>query len=266
MPFLPARLSRRPVVSVIRLDGVIGAGARFGGQTLSDAALAPMIERAFSRGVRAVALAVNSPGGSPAQSSLIAARIRRLAEERGIRVFAFAEDVAASGGYWLACAADEIYADASSILGSIGVISAGFGLNELIGRHGVERRLYTAGTRKALLDPFSPEKPEDVARLDALLKQLHGTFIAHVKARRGERLKGEDLFNGDVFVGQEAVDAGLADGLAHLVPRMKAEFGDKTRFNVIRQRRGMLRRLGGQVLADALGQAEDRLARAQYGL
>ena len=160
---LPRFLTAAPFVAVIRLQGAIANGSR----GLDDVSLAPVIERAFSKGKpKAIALQINSPGGSAVQSSLIAARIRRLSEEKKIPVFAFVEDVAASGGYWLACAADEIYVDRGSIVGSIGVISAGFGLHELIGNYGVERRVHTAGKSKSMLDPFRPEKPEDVARLE----------------------------------------------------------------------------------------------------
>ncbi|GIX15607.1 MAG: multidrug transporter [Paracoccaceae bacterium] len=266
-------IRRAPLVSVIRLHGTIGAGGRLGGG-LNDHALAPVIERAFRRGApAAVALSVNSPGGSPVQSALIAARIRRLAEETGIPVFAFCEDVAASGGYWLASAADEIWADASSIIGSIGVISAGFGLHEAIGRLGIERRLHVAGEDKALLDPFRPERARDVARLERILKGIHAEFIAHVRARRGARLSGGDLFTGEIWLGAEAVDNGLIDGIGHLVPKMRERYGARVRFAVVEPRRPLLRRLGmagaglgagfGAGLADSL---EERALWARYGL
>ncbi|MBC7180071.1 MAG: S49 family peptidase, partial [Roseovarius sp.] len=168
-------LNRRPTVAVIRLAGMIGAGPR---APLSDETIGPVIDKAFARGKPvAVALVINSPGGSPVQSSLIAARIRRLAEEKKIPVHAFVEDVAASGGYWLAVAADDIWVDASSVLGSIGVISAGFGANEFLTRQGIERRIYTAGKSKSTLDPFMPEKPEDVTRLKGILEDIHAAFI-----------------------------------------------------------------------------------------
>lgn len=178
--FIPF-LKKPPLVPVIRLQGAIGTGR--GG--LSDATLAPVIEKAFRMKPAAVALVINSPGGSAVQSSLIAARIRRLADEKGIAVHAFVEDVAASGGYWLACAADRIWVDASSLVGSIGVIFASFGFPEFLARHGVERRVITAGTNKSLADPFLPQRPEDVGRLRALRGPIHEAFIAHVKARRG---------------------------------------------------------------------------------
>lgn len=261
LPFVKSR----PQVAVLRLSGMISAQAR--GQALNDVALAPMIEAAFSRGKpAAVALVINSPGGSPAQSSLIAARIRRLAEDKKIPVHAFVEDVAASGGYWLACAADEIWVDETSIVGSIGVISAGFGFHDFIARHGVERRVHTAGRSKSWLDPFQPEKPEDVARLEALQTQIHDSFIAHVTARRGDRLSEGDLFTGDVWVGAKAVEQGLADGVAHLVPKMKDIYGDKLRFRPYTPRRPLLARLGGRAVSMALDTVEERALWARYGL
>ena len=178
IPFLKSP----PRVAVIRLQGVISAGGRLS-PGLNDATLAPVIEKAFTRGKpKAIALVVNSPGGSPVQSALIAARIRRLAEERKIPVHAFVEDVAASGGYWLATAADDIWLDASSVVGSIGVISAGFGFPEFLNRHGIERRVHTAGTAKSFLDPFRPERPDDVARLMSILDPVHEAFKAQVLA------------------------------------------------------------------------------------
>ena len=262
---------RRPGISVLRLEGAIGGAGRLGGPALSDAGLAPLIEAAFSKGRPvAVALVINSPGGSPAQSSLIAARIRRLAEEKKLPVHAFVEDVAASGGYWLATAADDIHVDASSIVGSIGVISASFGFPEFLARHGIERRVHTQGEDKSLLDPFRPERPEDVARLEQLQKVIHDAFIAQVEARRGAKLKGEGLFTGDIWVGQGGVDAGLADGIGHLVPVMRARYGDKIRFNVLKARRPLIRRLGlpgaAEVLGEALAGAEEHLLWSRFGL
>lgn len=263
--FIPF-MSSDPLVAVIRLTGPIASGSRAG--VLNDMALAPAIEKAFAKGKpKAVALVINSPGGSPAQSSLIAARIRRLAEEKELPVHAFVEDVAASGGYWLACAADHIWLDDSSIAGSIGVISASFGLHEFITRHGIERRVHTAGKDKSMLDPFRPERDEDIARLKGLQAQIHESFIAHVKARRGDRLAEDaDIFTGEFWVGQRAVDLGLADGIAHLVPKMKEIYGDKTRFAVHGPKRGLFQRFGASLTAEALGQVEDRATWARYGL
>jgi signal peptide peptidase SppA len=258
-------VKKPPRVSVLRLGGVIAAGGR---GRLSDESLAPLIERAFRKGrPEAVALVLNSPGGSPVQSSLIAARIRRLAEEKSVPVHAFVEDVAASGGYWLACAADMIWVDPSSIVGSIGVISSGFGLQDFIARYGIERRVHTAGGSKSMLDPFQPEKPEDLARLRVLQEQIHQSFIGHVKARRGDRLGEEPrLFSGEIWVGERAVDVGLADGLGHVVPKMKELFGDKVRFMVQQPRRGLMQRFGLGVTESALDAVSDRIEFARFGL
>lgn len=262
--FIPF-IAKDPTVAVIGLNGVIAASAR--GGTLSDASLAPVIERAFSRGKpAAVALVINSPGGSPAQSSLIAARIRRLADEKKLPVHAFVEDVAASGGYWLACAADDIWLDDSSIVGSIGVISASFGLHEAIARLGIERRVHTAGKDKSMLDPFRPERPEDVERLKAIQSQIHDSFIAHVKRRREGKLADEDLFTGDVWVGEKAREVGLADGVGHVVPKMKELFGKRVRFAVYQQRRPIFSRLGASLVSGAVAEVESRAHYARYGL
>lgn len=253
-----------PRVAVIRLSGIIAAGRR---GSLSDDALAPVIERAFRKGrPRAVALVINSPGGAPVQSALIAGRIRRLAAERSIPVHAFVEDLAASGGYWLATAGDDIWIDDSSVVGSIGVISSSFGFADFLARHGIERRVHTAGASKSFLDPFQPEKPEDVARLKALQAPIHAAFIAQVKARRGPRLAEGDLFTGDVWVGSQAVEKGLADGIAHLVPKLKALYGDKVRLVAYAPRRGFLRRFGVEAMAEALAGIEERALWARYGL
>lgn len=260
-------LRKHPLVAVIRLSGVISAGAR-AGAGISDATLGPVIARAFARGKpAAVALVINSPGGSPVQSALIAARITRLAAEKSVPVHAFVEDVAASGGYWLASAADHIWADESSILGSIGVISAGFGFVDLIARLGVERRVYTAGVDKSMLDPFRPERPEDIARLKDLQGQIHEAFIAQVRARRGARLADEaDLFTGAFWLGRKAVDLGLADGIAHLEPKMKEIFGPKTRFAHYGARAPLLRRFGLHMAADITHALTEREMAARYGL
>ncbi len=247
---------------VIRLQGAIGTG-RSG---LSDAGLAPVIEKAFAIKPAAVALVINSPGGSAVQSSLIAARVRRLADEKGVPVHAFVEDVAASGGYWLACAGDEIWVDDASIVGSIGVIFASFGFHEIMARQGIERRVVTAGESKSLADPFLPQKPADLARLKALQEPIHAAFIAHVKARRGTKLAQADLFNADVWVGQGAVDLGLVDGIAHVVPKLKQLYGDKVRLRPMGQRRGLLARFGIGFGDALLGQIEERALWARFGL
>jgi len=258
LPFLP----HPPLVPVIRLSGMISS------RGLSDQAMAPLIERAFRKGKpAAVALVINSPGGSAVQSSLIAARIRRLADEKKVKVHAFVEDVAASGGYWLACAGDDIWIDGSSIVGSIGVIMASFGFNELMARQGVERRVITAGAHKSLGDPFLPQKEEDVERVKALQGPIHAAFIDHVKARRGDRLKADaDLFNADIFVGNQALEVGLADGIGHIVPKLKALYGDKVKFQVMSQKRSLLKRLGLGMAGGAMGAVEERIAFDRYGL
>ncbi len=261
MPFLRSR----PTVAVVRLNGAIGVSARSG---LNDASIGPVLEKAFSRGKpKAVALEINSPGGSPVQSALIGARIRRLADRNKIPVIAFVEDVAASGGYWLAAAADEIYADPSSIVGSIGVISSGFGAHLFMARHGIERRVHTAGQSKSMLDPFRPENPDDVARLEQLLGGIHGHFIDHVKARRGDKLpQGEDLFTGEIWLGDQAVGKGLIDGIGHLRPVLEDRFGDKVKLRRYGQKKSLVSRLGASVMSDAAGLVEERAAFARFGL
>ena len=250
------RLGRRAArINVVRLQGMIAAGAR---GRLSDQAVAPLLERAFKAGKpSAVGLIINSPGGSPVQSSMIGARIRRLADETQTPVHAFVEDAAASGGYWIASAADDIWCDAASILGSIGVISSGFGAHEAIARLGIERRVHTAGTSKSQMDPFRPENPADVERLRALLDQMHDVFKDHVRARRGARLATDtDLFDGRFWLGAEAVRLGLADGIGHPVPWLKARYGDKARLRVFGPRRSLMSRFGLSLAQDALAGVE----------
>jgi signal peptide peptidase SppA len=247
--YLPARF--RPgtaVVPVVRLSGVIGAVTPLRpGMTL--AGLARVLERAFSvRNAKAVALVINSPGGSPVQSRQIYLRIKQLAAEKKLPVLVFVEDVAASGGYMIACAGDEIFCDPSSILGSIGVVGGGFGFQDLIKRIGVERRLYTAGEHKATLDPFLPENPEDVARLKALQREIHAIFIALVKESRGARLKGTDdfLFTGEYWAGERSVSLGLADKIGDIRSTLRARFGEKVLTPVIAPASGMLSGLLGR--------------------
>jgi signal peptide peptidase SppA len=259
LPFLP----KPALVPVIRLGGTIGTGAR----GLNDESLAPLIERAFKRKPAAVVLQINSPGGSAVQSSLIAARVRRLAQEKQVPVHAFVEDVAASGGYWLACAADDIWVDDSSIVGSIGVIFASFGFPELMARQGIERRVVTAGKSKSLADPFLPQKDADVERLKALQGPIHQAFIDHVKASRGARLsQTADLFNADVWVGKQAVDRGLVDGVAHMVPKLKAMYGDKVRLVPYGKKRSLFQRLGLSIVDQTIDAMDDRALWARYGL
>jgi len=274
-PRLAKRFERAPNVAVLRLSGVIGqlGGIRRGGLTLDD--LAGPIEKAFELPrLKAVALAVNSPGGSPVQSALIAGRIRDLAVEKSVPVYAFCEDVAASGGYWLACAADEVYANGASIVGSIGVISAGFGFTGLLEKIGVERRVYSAGDRKAQLDPFQPENAKDVRHLKAIQKDLHEQFAEFVRSRRGEKLTGADksLFSGDFWSGRQAAEMGLVDGIADLRPKMREIFGEKVRLRRVEQSRSWIQRklrMDGRQLTwarDMVGAVEERGIWSRYGL
>jgi len=248
-PLLPKRLRGDiPVVPVVRLSGIIGFSTPLKpGLTL--ATLARPLERAFTmRHARAVALLINSPGGSPVQSHLIYRRIRALAAEHQRPVIAFSEDVAASGGYMVACAADEIICDASSIVGSIGVVGGSFGFPKLMDKLGVERRLYTSGERKATLDPFLPEKPEDVEHLKTVQREIHDDFIALVKNSRGARLTGpeKDLFSGDYWTGRKAVELGLADGIGDLRTFLRDRFGDKVRTPLVAAERSLFgRRMPG---------------------
>ncbi|MFB9930761.1 S49 family peptidase [Amycolatopsis halotolerans] len=219
LPVLGDRGDRKDVVAVVKLHGVITpTPSPLARGAINLGTVESALTRAFAHDrLKAVALQINSPGGAPTQSGLVAERIRQLADEKGVPVLAFAEDVAASGGYWLACAADEIYAHRTSMVGSIGVISGGFGFTGLLERFGIERRLHTAGANKSRLDPFSPEKPEDVEWLKNMHSQLHELFVEWVKERRGDRLTDSaDLFTGDVWLGQKAVDLGLVDGVGSL--------------------------------------------------
>jgi signal peptide peptidase SppA len=259
MEYVPARLRRgAAVVPVVRLSGVIGAVTPLRpGMSLSG--VARTLERAFAtKNAKAVALVINSPGGSPVQSRQIYLRIRQLAAEKKLPVLVFVEDVAASGGYMIACAGDEIFCDPSSILGSIGVVGGSFGFQELISKIGVERRLYTAGAHKAMLDPFLPENPDDVARVKALQREIHAIFIALVKQSRGARLKRADdeLFTGEYWAGETSVAFGLADGIGDLRSTLRARFGDKVQMPVIAPATGMLSGLLGRKSASAamLGQ------------
>lgn len=272
---LADRMARAPTVAVLRLSGVIGqlGPTRRGGLALAE--LAEPIEKAFTLPrLKAVALAVNSPGGSPVQSSLIAGRIRALAEENDVPVYAFCEDVAASGGYWLACAADEVYANGASIVGSIGVISAGFGFPAVLEKLGIERRVYSAGERKAQLDPFQPEVAKDVRHLKDIQQDLHDQFIDYVRTRRGDKLNGPDktLFTGDFWSGRQAAELGLVDGIADLRGKMREEYGEKVRLRIVTQPRGWLQRrlgmdgLAGGLARDLIGAVEERAWWSRYGL
>jgi serine protease SohB len=280
---VPQRFRRdRPVVPVIRMTGIIGFSTPLRpGLTL--AGLARTLERAFTlRQAAAVALVVNSPGGSPVQSHLIFRRIRQLAEQHKRRVIAFIEDAGASGGYMIACAGDEIIADQHSIVGSIGVVGGSFGFDKLIGKLGIERRLYTSGEHKAMLDPFLPEDPDEVERLKKLQREIHDDFIALVKSRRAGKLVGaeDDLFSGAYWTGRRALELGLVDAIGDLRSSLRERFGDKLVTPLVSAERGWFgRRLlgtaGEAVLAaptgfavaeDLISALEARAIWARYGL
>jgi len=268
-----------PVVPVVRLSGAIGVTAPLR-PGLMLASVSRALERAFAtRNARAVALIINSPGGSPSQSHLLFLRIRQLAEEKNLPVFAFIEDVGASGGYMLACAADEIFCDRFSIVGSIGVVGATFGFTELMHKLGIERRVYTSGDRKVMLDPFLPEKPDDVKRITAIQKEIHQDFIDLVKSRRGARLTGTDktLFSGEFWTAQRAIELGLADHIGDLRSTLRERFGDKVRTPLISVERGLFGRarpgVGIEALTGKPGLADDvisaletRALWSRYGL
>lgn len=269
-----------PTVAVLRLAGILGQlGPVRRGLTL--AGLARFIEHAFRmRHLEAVALAINSPGGSPVQAALITRRIRALAEEKGVPVYAFAEDVAASGGYWLALAGDEIYAEENSIIGSIGVVSAGFGFSGLLKRIGIERRLHTAGERKAMLDPFVQERADDVERLKTIQRDIHESFERIVRERRGAKLAApeKELFSGEFWTGRRALELGLIDGIGDMRTIMRERFGERVKLRLVGEgRRWWWRRFGftagwreppdaGDWVAGALATVEERLLWGRFGL
>ena len=263
---------RRAVVPVVRLSGVITAANSLGRRGLSLETLEPQLKKAFSvKRAKAVAILINSPGGSPVQSSLIGQRIRDLATRADVPVLAFCEDVAASGGYWLAAAADEIYANPASVIGSIGVVSAGFGFDKAIARLGVDRRVYTAGEAKMTLDPFQPEQDDEVARLKALQADIHQQFISHIEQRRGSRLNGEraDLFSGAFWTGQQALELGLIDGLGSCRQIVTSRFGDDTDIVMIEPKRKLLA-FGGpgvsHLVNEAAAVAIERSYFSRFGL
>ena len=281
--FLPKRFRKTEfVVPVVRLSGVIMAGG--GGpfrSAISLASAAPLLEKAFAmKDAPAVAISINSPGGSPVQSRLVFQRIRDLAEEKGKHVIVACEDLAASGGYMIACAGDEIIADPSTVVGSIGVVSGGFGFVDLIAKLGVERRVHTAGQNKATLDPFRPERPEDVEHLKELQLDVHKTFIDLVKSRRGAKLADHpDLFTGLFWSGVRGLDLGLVDRLGDLRGVVRERYGPSAKLAVVQGRRGLFgRRAAGAAagldaagLASALGgglldAAQERELWARYGL
>ena len=263
-----------PVVPVVRLAGTIGKLSRFqSGLTLSS--VAPLLKKAFSvKAAPAVAIVVDSPGGSPVQSHLIYKRIRSLAAEKEKTVIVFVEDVCASGGYMIACAGDEIVVDPASIVGSIGVVSAGFGFVEALRKMGIERRVYTSGESKVILDPFQPEKPEDVARLKAIQEEVHDHFIDIVRTRRGDLLaKDEAIFSGQFWSGRTAVSLGLADRTGDLRAVLRERYGEKVRLKLFSTERTFWRGRGvgmgaaGTAFAETLlGELDERALRDRYRL
>ena len=274
--FSPIVRKGDPIVSVINLNGVIGS-VGFGRKGINLNDLESSLKRAFNkRGVDAVVLKINSPGGSPVQSEMISRRIQQLSEEKGIPVFSFVEDLAASGGYWLACSADEIYVSSMSIVGSIGVISASFGFNQLIDKIGVERRIYAQGRNKSMLDPFRPEDPEHVERLLTLQEDIHQSFREFVKERRKDKLNDtdENLFNGDIWTGNQAKEVGLVDEIGEMRSVMQEKYGLKTKFIEIPLKSGWIQKtLSGtnsvpskeaRIINEFLSSIEERLIWSRY--
>ena len=258
-------------IPTLRLTGVIGqAGIARSGLTISG--IEKLVDKLFSdKKAPAVALIINSPGGSPTQSSLIAEKIINLAKEKNKKVYAFVEDVAASGGYWLACAADEIYLDLNSIVGSIGVISPGFGFVDLIKKIGVERRVYTSGKSKSFLDPFKEEKKEDIDRLKSIQEQIHENFIEYVKSRRGSKLLSlaeDEIFSGLFWVGKKGVDLGLADGIGSINQIIREKYGNKAKIKIIDQKKSFLqKRLSSSINNnDIFNRLEEMIMWSRYGL
>ena len=275
--------TKAPVIPVIPLNGIILAssgGMRRGGLNLQM--LSRLLDQAFTmRRAKAVALLINSPGGSPVQSAMIASRIRELSRKNDLPVISFVEDIAASGGYWLACAGDQIIAHGASIIGSIGVVSSGFGFDRAIEKLGIDRRLYTAGNQKAMLDPFQAENADDVAHLRALQDDIHSQFIALVKSRRGSRLKGadSDIFSGAFWTGQKALELGLVDRIGEIRPVLEEQFGDKVQLRLLSARKSMFGFRTNQPGVDAIStdasaqiidtlmlKLEERLEKMRYGL
>lgn len=267
--------SKSSVINVVRLNGVIASGSKFlGSSNLSLESLEKQIERAFSgKKIAGVALLINSPGGSPVQSALISERIIELSKKNNIPVFAFVEDVAASGGYWLACAADEIFVMPASIVGSIGVISAGFGFVEVIKKIGVERRVFSKGDNKGMLDPFQPQNPDDVKVITDLQEEIHQQFKDWVSSRRGNRLnkdvvKEEGIFEAKIFSGTKACEFGLADSIGELKQVMRERFNEKVVFKEISGRKKLGQRLGlsSSSYSRIIEHIEERIAFAKFGL
>ena len=260
-------LKRTCIVPIVRLDGVIGSSGQFGGGGLTDSTLAPVLEKAFGMSrIKAVALIINSPGGSPTQSSLIAARIKRISKEKNVPVIAFCEDVAASGGYWLACSAEEIYADENSIVGSIGVISASFGFHEFINRQGIERRVYTAGEDKSVLDPFRPEKKSDIQKIKKIQIAIHDNFKRYVAQSRGRKINTDVVCTGEFWDARKALELGLIDGVEHLEPLLKKRFGEKIKFKQVSRKKALFARLSKSMIDSIFGAVISKLYFGRFNL
>ncbi len=255
------------IIPIVRLDGVIGSSGQFGGGGLTDSTLAPVLEKAFGMSrIKAVALIINSPGGSPTQSSLIAARIKRISKEKDVPVIAFCEDVAASGGYWLACSAEEIYADENSIVGSIGVISASFGFHEFINRQGIERRVYTAGEDKSVLDPFRPEKKSDIQKIKKIQIAIHDNFKRYVAQSRGGKINTDVVCTGEFWDARKALELGLIDGVEHLEPLLKKRFGEKIEFKPVSRKKALFARLSKSMIDSIFGALISKLYFKRFNL
>ena len=259
-------------IPTLRLSGVIGQ-AGFMRSGLNISSLDQLIDKLFSnKKSPAVALIINSPGGSPTQSSLIAEKLIKKSKEKNKKIIAFVEDVAASGGYWLACASDEIYIDTNSILGSIGVISPGFGFVELIKKIGIERRVYTSGKSKSFLDPFKVAKEDDIERLQSIQEQIHENFIEYVKKRRGSKINEKDfneVFSGLFWVGKKAIDLGLADGLGSIYDIVEKKFGKKAKIKFIDQKKSFIQKRLSSSLLDTdtlIGKIEEKTLWSRFGL
>jgi len=282
---LPASLRKtETVIPVVRMQGAIMANSSPMRQNLSLASVAGPLKRAFDiKDAPVVAISVNSPGGSPVQSRLIYSRIRELAEEKNKRVLIFVEDVAASGGYMISLAGDEIIADETSIVGSIGVVAASFGFVEAIDKLGVERRVYTAGKNKVSMDPFQPEKKTDLAHIKMLQEDIHEIFIDMVKARRGAKLADDpDIFSGMYWTGRPAKERGLVDSFGHMSLVLKERYGKKTKLVLMQSKKSFLGRpiasigdlnaggigtqIGTSLPSSMVSEVEERSLWARYGL
>lgn len=276
LPFIRDQIEAKPKVAILRMAGVIADASQVRRAGINFEKFKKPIEKAFDvPGIGAVALVINSPGGAPAQCALISYYVRALSQEKDIPVYTFIEDVAASGGYWLACIGDEIYAQGTSIVGSIGVISGGFGLEDFIKRYDIKRRVYTAGRDKSFLDPFRPEKAEDIARLKSIQRAMHDDFRAWVHERRDQRLNGDDneLMEGAFWTGRQALDLGLIDGLGMVDSVMKEKFGEETRFiDITVEKKSLLSMLPlmgearGDMMLDALDAIDAKTHWSRYGL